>query len=82
MSYIFGSPALFRPFSAFEDTVASDYSNPGLCKLTYSLSFAADAERFGVTIETTPSLQIKVQALDQTLLGNNVRLTLFSNAVP
>ena len=50
--------------------------------MTYSLSTAADAESFGVTIETTPYLQIKVHALDQTLIGKNVSLTLSANAIP
>jgi hypothetical protein len=56
MAYTFGSLALIRPFSAFEDSVESAYGTPGICQLTYSLSIAADAERFGVTIETAPSL--------------------------
>ena len=56
--YSFGSPALLSPFSAFADSVASDYATPGLCSLTYSIGPAANAVAFGVTVLTTPSLEI------------------------
>jgi hypothetical protein len=81
-AYTFGTKALLSPFSAFEDSVSNEYQIPELCQLTYSISTLADAARFGVTIETSPSLQIKVHTLDHLLVGQTVTLSLYANATP
>lgn len=69
LTYKFSEPALLSPFSAFVDSVATDYATSALCNLVYSINLAADATTFGVTIKTSPSLQIEVLALDKSLIG-------------
>lgn len=69
LTYTIGDPALLNPFTAFTNTVASEYATPSLCNLVYSLSPADDATDFGVTILTSPSLQIRVLVLDKNLVN-------------
>jgi hypothetical protein len=64
--YTIGDPTTLTPFTAFSDTVSSEYSEPGLCGLVYSLSPASDATKFGVSIV---AMNISVSTINLALLG-------------
>jgi hypothetical protein len=55
-----------QPFSAFSDSEATYYGVPTLCSLTYSLSLAADATTFGVSLVGS---SIQVYTTNTALIG-------------
>ena len=66
MAYTFGDPALVIPFTAFEDSVATDYGVPGLCALNYLIE--PDYSNIGVTIDQS-ALTINVHTTNSALIG-------------
>ena len=79
MSYKFNDLALATSFLAFDDSVATSYSVPGLCALTYTLSLAADATNYGVTVNSVTK-QISVLTTNSGLIGTSISLTLSANS--
>ena len=76
---MFGDPTLVTPFTAFDDTVSTEYAMPGLCALAYSLSLAADATNYAVLVDSiAPS--ISVLTTNNALIGTSVTLTLTADS--
>jgi hypothetical protein len=82
ITYPFGGAAVFTAYTNFADTVSAQYSLPTLCGLIYSLSVAADATNYGVTIITGSPNQIRVVTNTEALKGTSVSLTMSANATP
>ena len=79
MDYILGDNASVFAFGAFSDSVSTQYSTATLCALTYSLSLAADATNYGVTVDST-TLRISVYTVSKALVGTSTTLTLSANS--
>jgi hypothetical protein len=82
MQFYLGDTAFSQVFTAWTDDVSTAYAVAGLCNLSYSLFPEADANTFGVTLETTPSLAIRVITTNASLIGQSVSLSLTANATP
>lgn len=74
--------ATLVPFTNFADSVSTAYGIPTLCALTYSLTLAADATNYGVTIVAGTPNQISINPTNSALVGTSVMLSLSANAVP
>jgi len=72
---VFGNPVLVTPFTAFGDSVATQYGIVGLCALTYSLSLAADAISYGVSVNSLTNA-ISVLTSNSALMSTSTSLTL------
>ena len=77
--YPFGDPTVNTPFTAFDDSVATQYSDPTLCGLVYSITDPTSATNFGVALS---GMQITVVTTDSSLIGQSVNLNLLANANP
>jgi hypothetical protein len=82
ISFNFGSTTLLTPYTDFSDTVSSQYGIANMCALVYSLSLAADATNYGVTLVTGAPNQISVYTTNVALKGTQITLTMSAVATP
>ena len=77
LQYYFGDPALQYTFLTFSNTVAMQYGDPLACTIVYSLSLAADATTFGVSL--LAGNIINAVTTTQSLIGQSVTLSLLGS---
>jgi hypothetical protein len=78
MYFMLGDPILVTPFTAFTDTVSSDYSTPGLCALVYFLS-QPESTTFGLYLS---GMNINFATGNSSLMGQSALITLSAHATP
>lgn len=77
--YIETNVASTGTFVAFQDSVATAYSLPALCALTYSIGDATDATTYGVT---KSGFTISVLTSNVSLIGTSKGLWVSATATP
>jgi hypothetical protein len=79
ITHQFGDPVTITSFTAYSDSVATQYGVSSLCALVYSLTVASDATSFGVTVNSS-SLKISTLPTDHLKINQNTNLTLHANS--
>ena len=76
--YFLGDNTKNVVYTAFTDTVGTEYGDLSLCAIEYTLEPSDDATNFGVWLEP---LQIHVYSIEPTLIGKSVSLTFQTKAL-
>lgn len=76
--YVLGDNTKNVVYTAFTDTVGTEYGDLSLCAIEYTLEPSDDATNFGVWLEP---LQIHVYSIEPTLIGKSVSLTFQTKAL-